>query len=95
MLKKQIIASVAVGLFLVAPAYAADKHDPNPRKDPDVQRGYDQHQKEHQNRDKDAKQTKDGVDSNQGRANPDGTVRGSSDHYTVIKDDSTTQSPGR
>ena len=53
----------------------------------------DEHEKYHEEKDEDdGKNTKDGIDSDQGRANKDGTVRGSDDNFTVIKDDSTVRS---
>ena len=48
---KRIVTSLLGALFLLgASASAAPKHDPNPTRDPDVQRGYDQHQKEYRER---------------------------------------------
>jgi hypothetical protein len=55
---KRRIMLVLLVLFLVAGQGLADdtkgnKHDPNPTKDPNVQKGYDNHQKEtKENRDK-------------------------------------------
>jgi len=46
---KRTLALLLLGLSLGAAGAVAQqgkRHDPNPKKDPDVQRGYDKHQKE-------------------------------------------------
>ncbi len=42
---KKILAGAAIVFLFIAQAAGAERHDPNPTKDPDVQRGYDEHQK--------------------------------------------------
>ena len=72
-----------------------DRKQYNPQDSDEIDEGYRENQeryKERQSDDDSGKNTEDGIDSDQGRANPDGTVRGSDDNYTVIKNDSTIRS---
>ena len=60
---KKLAFITALALAFAFQVYAADKgkpRDPNPTKDPDVQRGFDQHQKETKEKREGDKREKEG-----------------------------------
>jgi hypothetical protein len=50
-MKTVVYVLLLLGWWIGATSAWAQQHDPNPRKDPDVQQGYNEHQEQHRQKD--------------------------------------------